>query len=60
MHNTEAQGQLTQEAHDFACKMKEHIRVRFEETDPVAKAMRLLDYFKWCAPHPNALASHGQ
>ena len=57
LHNTEAE--FSNQANNFVHSLKTHIQTRFSESDPVAKATRFLDFFRWPASDGVALANYG-
>ena len=44
LHNTEAE--FSNPANDFVHSLNTHIQTRFNDSDPVAKATRFLDFFR--------------
>ena len=56
LHNTKAN--FVNIASDFLQQLKHNLHIRFSDTDPVAKATRFLDFFRWPASDGIALASY--
>ena len=56
LHNTEAD--FLSQASDFLQQLKCNLRTRFSDPDPVAKATRVLNFFRWPAEDGMALASY--